>query len=125
MSDPGFETRLSRWFAEAPPLADADWFTERVTGRLDRSWTLRRWVIGAAGLVGGLFAGAQVLGAHLLGQVASASGASIESARDAAHAVGQLRLLTMLPVGSEVMWMSAGLAILALVLMATRSIEEF
>ena len=125
MDDPGFEVRLGRWFAEAPAFADADLFASRMQARLDRSWTLRRWVIGAAGLVGGVFAGGQVLGAHLIGQVASVSGASLVSARDTVHAVGQLKLLTLLPVGSEVMWMGAALAVLALVLMATRSIEEF
>ncbi len=125
MDDPGFETRLGRWFGEAPAFADADLFASRIEARLDRSWTVRRLVIGLAGLIGGVFAAVQVLGGHILGQVAGASGASFTAVRDTAKAVGQLRLLSLLPVGSEVMWVGAALAILAVVLMATRAIEEF
>ena len=36
-----------------------------------------------------------------------------------------MRVLTALPIGNEVMWVGIGLAVLAVVLMAARSLEEF
>src|SRR5688500_13559257 len=65
MADLDFETRLERMFAQPPTLADTDAFARRVESRLDRSWTVRRWAIGAAGLVGGLVATGQVVGSNL------------------------------------------------------------
>ncbi len=125
MADPDFETRLSRWFAETPAFGDSDAFARRIETRLDRSWAMRRVLIGAAGLSGGLVAAAQMLGANVFHKVADVSEASMQAMSQGARTVGQLRLLTTLPVGGEVLWMGAGLAVLALVLMATRSLEEF
>ena len=65
MADLDFETRLERMFAQPPAFADADAFARRVESRLDRAWTVRRWAIGAAGLVGGVIATGQVLGANV------------------------------------------------------------
>ncbi|MEI9965940.1 MAG: hypothetical protein WDM92_16195 [Caulobacteraceae bacterium] len=59
MAELDFESRLNRWFTEAPAFPDADRFAARVQDRLDRSWTLRRLMIGAAGLVGGVIAAAR------------------------------------------------------------------
>ncbi len=125
MAELDFETQLSRRFAEVPPMADADRFARRLETRLDRSWTLRRVLIGAAGLGGGLVAVGQMLGARLFDRAMGVSDASLASISQGAKAIGQLRVLTMLPMGAEVMWMAAGLAALAVVLMATRSLEEF
>ena len=125
MVDPDFEVRLGRWFAETPAFADADVFAQRVEARLDRSWAMRSALIGAAGLGGGVVAAAQMLGTNLFHSIATASDASMHAMSQGARTVGQLRLLTMLPVGGEVIWMGAALAVLAVVLMATRSLEEF
>jgi hypothetical protein len=125
MDDPGFEARLGRWFADSPAFVDADWFNARVQDRLDRSWTVRRLLIGVAGLVGGVFAAGQMLGAEVFHKLVGGADASLAALDSSAKAIGQLRVLTMLPVGSEVLWVGAGLAVLAVVLMATRSIEEF
>ncbi len=65
MADLDFETQLGRWFASTPAFGDADAFTRRVEGRLDRSWVLRRMLIGAAGVSGGLIAAGQMLGVHM------------------------------------------------------------
>jgi hypothetical protein len=54
MAEVDFERRLERLFAEGPELADAGAFAERVERRLDAGWTARRWLIGAAGVVGGV-----------------------------------------------------------------------
>ncbi len=125
MVDPDFEVRLGRWFAEAPAFADADVFARRVEARLDRSWSMRNALIGAAGLGGGLVAAGQMLGTNLFHSVAAASDASMHAVSLWARTAGQLRVLTMLPIGGEVVWMGAALAVLAVVLMATRSLEEF
>ena len=125
MADPEFENRLGKWFAEVPAFADADVFARRIEARLDRSWAVRRVLIGAAGLGGGLVAGGQMLGANVFQRVAAVSDASMQAVSQGARTVGQLRMLSMLPVGGEVIWMGAGLAVLAVVLMATRSLEDF
>ena len=125
MAELDFETQLARRFTEAPPMADADGFARRVETRLDRSWALRRSLIGVAGLAGGAVAVGQMFGARLFDRVMGVSDASLANFSQGAKALGQLKVLTMLPVGGEVMWMAAGLAALAVVLMATRSLEEF
>ena len=125
MADPEFDTRLLRLFADAPEFADADGFARRVEDRLDRSWTLRRMLIGAAGIGGGAIAVGQTLGARVFDRVAGFSDASATAMSQGARTLTQLRLLDALPVGGEVVWVGAGLALLAVVLMATRSLENF
>ena len=56
-----FERRLERMFSEAPSYPDAETFAGRVEARLDRGWTARRWLIGAAGLVGGVIGASQLV----------------------------------------------------------------
>ena len=126
MADPEFEAKLGRWFAEAPALPDEDWFAGRVQARLERSWVLRRLLIGTAGLAGGLVAAGQMLGAHLvMGRIAGLPAASLEAMSGGARTLSRLNVLADLPVRGEVLWTGAGLAVLAVVFMATRSLEEF
>ena len=125
MADPDFEARLLRLFAEAPDLADADGFARRIETRLDRSWTWRRLLIGTAGVGGGAIAVAQTVGAHLFDRVAGFSGASAAAVSQGAKTLSQLPLLSALPIGGEVLWVGAGLAVLAVVLVATRALENF
>ncbi len=124
MADPDFETRLIRWFGETPVFADADLFAQRVEARLDRSWSVRRALIGAAGLSGGVIAVGQMLGAHVFDRIAGLSEFSMSQVTQGVQTVGQLRILANLPLSGEVMWMGAALVLLAIVLMATRSLEE-
>jgi len=130
VSDPSFDARLQRLFADHPHYPDAPLFAAEVEGRLSRGWALRRMLIGAAGVVGGLIAVAQIAGAGLVGRL----GAAGRLARDTAstlHAtaaelpgpiggVGQLAL----PFGGEVLWLVAGLAVLAGAFLASRTIQE-
>ena len=125
MADPEFDARLGRLYSEAPALADADQFARRVEDRLARGWTVRRLLIGLAGVLGGLVAAGQMLGAHLWEATAGVTSASAAALQRGGQAMGQFRLLTDLPIGSEVMWVGLGLAVLAVVLMAARSLEEF
>jgi hypothetical protein len=125
MADPEFETGLAKWFAETPAFADADAFSRRIETRLDRSWALRRVLIGAAGTAGGVIAFGQMLGVHLYQKLESVSLASTSAISEGANAISQLRHVTAQPIGAEVLWTGAAMAVLALVLMATRSLEEF
>ncbi|HEY5413112.1 MAG TPA: hypothetical protein VIJ94_20560 [Caulobacteraceae bacterium] len=125
MADPEFETRLGRLYAEAPAFPDADGFARRIEGRIARAWTVRRLLIGAAGIGGGVVAAGQMLGGHLFQAATGISTAAADAVQRSGRAVGQLGVLTELPIGSEVMWVGLGLAVLAVVLMAARSLEEF
>ena len=125
MADPEFEKRLGRMFGETPAFADADVFARGIEDRLARAWTLRRLMIGAAGIGGGVIAAAQMLGGHFGKAASGFTTASAEAVQRGGQAIGQLRILGDLPIGGEVMWVGIGLAVLAVVLMAARSLEEF
>ena len=126
MSDPEFEARLGRLYSEAPAFGDADGFARRIEAKLARSWTLRRLLIGMAGIVGGVVAAGQMLGGGHLWSAAVGMSASLGGTMArGGKAIGQLRVLSDLPIGGEVMWVGLGLAALAVVLMAARSLEEF
>ncbi len=117
-------------FSDHPHYPDAPLFAAEVEGRLSRGWALRRVLIGAAGVTGGLIAVAQITGAGLVGRIEDAN----RLARDTAAAlhttasqipgpiggVGQLAL----PFGGEVLWLVAGLAVLAGAFLASRAIQE-
>jgi len=126
MSDPGFDARLGRLYSEAPAFPDADGFARRIEDRLARGWMVRRLMIGMAGIGGGVVAAWQMLGGgHLVTAVGGLSSSVGVAVTRGGQAVGQLHVLGDLPIGSEVLWMGLGLAALALVLVAARSIEEF
>ena len=124
MADSEFEVRLGRWFAEAPEAPDPDGFARRVERRLDRAWRIRGALIGTAGLAGGIVAAAQMLGGHMIESFASASGRSIAAMSKDVTAFSNFRTLADLPVGSEVLWVGAGLAMVAVVFFAARALEE-
>jgi hypothetical protein len=71
VAETSFEYRLERLFAEAPTLADAEAFAQRVVARLDREWAARRLVIGSMGALGGLIGGYEILHAGALGQLSA------------------------------------------------------
>ena len=128
MSDPSFEMRLQRMFSEHPHYPDAPLFAAKVENRLARGWALRRVLIGAAGIVGGLIAIAQIAGAGFgarldeLGRVARGTLNAMQVT--AAHLPGPLGDVGALPFGGEVIWLVAGLAVLAGAFLASRSIQE-
>lgn len=69
MSDFEFEARLERLFAQPPKVTDSAVFCRQVQSRLDRDWTLRRGLIGAAGVVGGVVAASQAFGSGVLSRL--------------------------------------------------------
>lgn len=124
MADLDFERRLERLFAEAPRYPDAEAFAARVETRLSRGWAARRWVIGVAGLAGGMIGARQLLMSNVVEQLRGAG----ESARAMGAGVGQLGWasdwLSMLPAAGAMVWIAAGLAALGLGFVLTRVIEE-
>ena len=126
MADLDFENRLERMFSQAPAFPDADAFARRVEGRLDRAWTVRRWAIGAAGIAGGVIAAFQMVGSNVSQRMQGAgSQAWADATRELQAFTPEWKALSYLPMGTEVVWMGAALAVLAVALMATRMIEEF
>src|SRR6185437_2130632 len=72
MAEVDFERRLERLFADAPELPDAAAFAGRVERRLNTGWTARRWLIGAAGVGGGIIGASQIVMSNLVQRVESA-----------------------------------------------------
>ncbi len=137
MSERAFEADLESWFADSPPLPDAALFASRVTGRLERDWTFRRFLIGGLGLIGGLIGGAQVLDSGLLGRLPAMEAkpgvlghALATRIQDSPLAQTPFVHDTLARLGelgggnAEVLWMSAAMALFAAGLLVTRAIRE-
>ncbi len=128
MSDPSFEMRLQRMFADHAHYADAPLFAADVENRLGRAWALRRMLIGASGVAGGLIAIVQFAGARFGERVGEISRTALSTGHTLRAVAGQLPLpfseLNQLPFGGEVLWLVTGFALLAGALVATRSIQE-
>ncbi len=121
-----FEAQLVQMFDAPPAFVDADLFASTVTQRLDRGWQVRSLVIGTTGLIGGVIAVSQIMATNLMGQVESLSlGAQQHLVSRLIQSVETHLVLPSLPFGGEGLWMSAGLAGLALVFALTRAIEEY
>ena len=121
-----FEAQLIQMFDAPPAFVDADLFASTVTQRLDRGWQVRSLVIGTTGLIGGVIAVSQIMATNLIGRVESLSFGSEQPLMRGLIAYGERHLvLPSLPFGGEGLWMSAGLAGLALVFALTRAIEEY
>ena len=123
MAELEFERRLERLFSEVPELPDARAFAERVERRLDRGWTARRWLIGTAGLAGGVIGASQLLMSNLFQRV--------ETAEQSARVLGQ-GLVRVTPTSDMVsalsggygLWIAVGLAVVTLGFAVSRVIEE-
>jgi hypothetical protein len=119
-----FERRLERLFADHPELADAGAFAERVDRRLDAGWTARRWLIGAAGVVGGVIGASQLMLSNVF-QRAEAAG---DSARLLTTSLNHISTGTdwvaALSNGGTAVWIAAGLAVIMMGFVLTRVIGE-
>ncbi len=124
MAEIEFERRLERLFADAPEMPDARAFAERVERRLDRGWTARRWLIGAAGLAGGVIGASQLLMANVFQRA--------EAAEQSARVLGQ-GLARVTPTSDMVsalsggygLWAAGALAVVTMAFVLSRLIEEF
>jgi len=114
-----FEAQLAQMFEAPPVFVDSDGFASTVMQRLDRGWQVRSLVIGGAGL-------SQIMATNLIGKVESLSlGAQQHLVANLIRSAEAHLVLPSLPFGGEGLWMSAGLAGLALVFALTRAIEEY
>jgi hypothetical protein len=123
MAEVEFERRLERLFAEAPELPDCTQFAAKIEHRLNRGWTARRWLIGAAGVVGGVVGASQLLASNLFQRVESAE----QSARVLSAGLSKMTpgsdMVSALSGGFG-LWIAVGLAVVTMGFALTRVIEE-
>lgn len=126
MDDPAFEAHLMRLYAEHDADGDGRDFAAAVERKLARSWALRRSLIGAAGVGGGAIALGQVVASGFadnlrgLSHLAKAAGEGLS----ALPAASKITAFTGLSVAPEALWLVLGLAVLAIALLAGRSLED-
>jgi hypothetical protein len=124
MAEVEFERRLERLFAEAPELPDAAQFAERVEHKLATGWTARRWLIGVAGVAGGIIGASQLVMSDLF-QRAETAGASARVLQAGFTQVApRAEWLSGFASGGMIVWVASGLAIVAMGFALTRVIEE-
>jgi hypothetical protein len=124
MAELDFERRLERLFAEAPEMPDALGFAERVERRLDRGWTARRWLIGAAGLAGGVIGASQLLMSNVF-QRAEAAEQSVRALGQSVAKVTPATDMVSALSGGYGLWVAGALAVVTMGFVLTRLIEEF
>jgi hypothetical protein len=119
-----FERRLERLFAEAPELPDAGAFAERVERRLNAGWTARRWLIGAAGVIGGVIGASQLMLSNVFQRVETAG----DSARLLSTSINHLSTgtdwMAAVSSGGAVVWAAAAMAVIMMGFVLTRVIGE-
>ena len=123
MAEIEFERRLERLFAQSPDLPVCAQFAQQVEGKLNRGWVARRWLIGAAGVVGGVVGASQLFASNVFQRV--------ESAEQSARALGQglsrvapnADMVSALSGGFGV-WVAVGLAVITMGFALSRVIEE-
>lgn len=123
MAEADFERRLERLFNSSPELPDYGQFADRVERRLNRGWNLRRWLIGAAGVLGGVIGASQLVMSNVFDRMENAE----ESARVLGQGLSRVTpssdMVSALSGGYGV-WIAAGLAVLTMVFALSRVIEE-
>ena len=124
MAEIEFERRLERLFAEAPDLADAGAFADRVERRLDAGWTARRWLIGAAGVVGGVVGASQLMVSNVFQRVESAEDSAKLLTSGLNHISTNADWWTAVSSGGATVWAAAALAVVMMGFVLTRVIGE-
>lgn len=126
-----FEASLERMFRDAPPRPDAELFAARVQKRLNNGWALRRWGVGAAGMIGGAVAITQTLGADLSLRFEQASAGSAKAVDTVyRQAVGQAQTisadsgLAFGDMGLGMFWVVSGVIVLLAAALMTRAFDE-
>jgi len=124
MAELEFERRLERLFMDSPELADAGAFAERVERRLDAGWTARRWLIGAAGVVGGVIGASQLMVSNVFQRVETASDSARLLTTSISHISSGTDWVAAVSSGGTVVWVAAGLAVIMMGFVLTRVIGE-
>jgi hypothetical protein len=123
MAEIDFERRLERLFADAPELPDAAGFAQRIDRRLDRGWTARRWLLGAAGLAGGVIGASQLVVSNVFAQVESAEQSARVLSQGIARVTPTTDMVSALS-GGYGLWIAVGVAVLTMGFVLARVIEE-
>ena len=124
MADVEFERRLERLFGDAPEMPDAGGFAERIERRLNAGWTARRWLIGAAGVVGGVIGASQLMMSDLFQRVETASDSARLLSSGLTHMSPRADWLSAISGGGGVVWIAASAAVLMMAFVLTRVIGE-
>jgi hypothetical protein len=124
MAEVEFERRLERLFAESPELPDAGPFADRVERRLDAGWTARRWLIGAAGVVGGVIGASQLMVSNLFQRVEAASDSARLLSNSFSHISTGADWWSAVSTGGATVWAAAALAVVMMGFVLTRVIGE-
>jgi hypothetical protein len=124
VADIDFERRLERLFAEAPSFADAQAFALRVESRLDRGWAARRWMIGVAGVAGGLIGVSQLFVSNVFAQVGSAEASARMLTTSLTQVAPQAEWLAAVSASDGGVWMAAAMAVVTLGFVLSRVIGE-
>jgi hypothetical protein len=124
MAEVEFERRLERLFAEAPELPDAGVFADRVERRLNAGWTARRWLIGAAGVVGGVVGASQLMVSNLFQRVESAGDSARLLSSGLNHISTGADWWSAVSSGGATVWAAAALAVVMMGFVLTRMIGE-
>ena len=119
-----FERRLERLFAEHPELPDAGGFAERVDRRLNAGWTARRWLIGAAGVIGGVIGASQLMVSNLFQRVETAGDSARLISTSFNHISASSDWVSTVSAGGIGVWVAAGLAVVMMGFVLTRVIGE-
>ena len=123
MAELDFERRIERLFADPVDLPDAQAFAERIERRLDRGWTARRWLIGAAGLAGGVIGASQLFMSNLFQRVESAEHSARVLTQGLSRVTPTSDMVSALS-GGYGLWVAVGLAVVAMGFAVSRVIEE-
>lgn len=124
MAEAEFERRLERLFAEAPELPDAVAFAERVERRLATGWTARRWLIGAAGIAGGVIGASQLIMSNIFQRVENVGDSARVLKAGFSQVAPRAEWLSGFADGGVVVWVASALAVVAMGFALTRVIEE-
>jgi len=124
MAELDFERRLERMFADAPEMPDARVFAQNIEQRLDRGWTARRWLIGVAGVLGGLLGASQLIMSNLFQRMENAEGSARLLTSGLGRVAPQAEWVPALSGGTSIVWVAAGVAVITMGFVLTRVIEE-
>jgi hypothetical protein len=124
MAELDFERRLERLFADTPELADAGPFADRVERRLDAGWTARRWLIGAAGVIGGVIGASQLMVSNVFQRVETVGDSARLLSSSLNHMTTGADWVAAVSNGGTVVWAAAGLAVIMMGFVLTRVIGE-
>jgi hypothetical protein len=124
MAELDFERRLERLFSDSQELPDAGAFAERVERRLDRGWTARRWLIGAAGGIGGVIGASQLMVSNVFQRMTTAEDSARVLSTSLTRLAPHTDWMATLTSGGGVVWIAVGMAVLMMGFVLSRVIGE-